>query len=326
MGRMLAEISGKRIEQCIGHVYCDQPMSKEFKTVAVVARRHRRSIVDTVLAVEQVLRDRGLSIVFEDATASFLPAAEGRKTRAKLARRELGAASDLVVVVGGDGSLRGVSRDIALNGGPVVGVNRGGLGFLAAVSPDQLETQLGCILSGDYSLEDHFLLSAEVYREGEEVSSARALNDVVLHPGSMARMMEFALWIDGDYVYDQRSDGLIVASPTGSTAYALSAGGPIMHPALDAIVIVPMFPHTLTSRPLVVPGDARLTIKVIHAANAKAQLSFDSQVNLSLKEGDEIRVRKHSTPLRLVYPTGHNFYEACRSKLDWASRLGGQNL
>ncbi len=298
-------------------------MSSQFATVAVVARRQRRNIADTVLAVEQVLEEHGVDVVFEDATAGFLPASDA--ARRTLPRKALGEVSDLVVVVGGDGSLLGVSRDIALDGVPVVGVNRGGLGFLAAVSPDQLDTQIGGILTGEFSIEDHFLLSATVQREGTDVARAMALNDVVMHPGTMARMMEFALWVDDSYVYDQRSDGLIVASPTGSTAYALSAGGPIMHPSLDAIVIVPMFPHTLTSRPLVVRGDAEIKIKVLRTADTAAELSFDSQVNVPLDVGDEVVVSKYAHPLKLVYPTGHNFYEACRSKLDWASRLGGQS-
>ena len=316
------------IEHRAVHVYCGRSMSAQnstaFQTVAVVARRQRRNIADTVLAVEQVLTERGIKVVFEDATEGFLEDG-GDRRRVTMPRKDLGAASDLIVVVGGDGSLLGVSRDIALNGVPVVGVNRGGLGFLAAVSPDALEEQLGSILAGEFSIEDHFLLTADVQRGDDLLASARALNDVVVHPGSMARMMEFELWIDGDYVYDQRSDGLIVASPTGSTAYALSAGGPIMHPNLDAIVIVPMFPHTLTSRPLVVRGESEIRIRVIRTGSDQAELSFDSQVNVPLLEGDEVVVAKHSTPLRLVYPTGHNFYEACRSKLDWASRLGGRD-
>ena len=145
----------------------------------------------------------------------------------------------------------GSRGELAHSSVPVLGVNRGGLGFLAGVSPDQLENQISDVFEGRYETEEHFLLQARVLREEQEFANSTALNDVVVHPGSMAHMMEFALWVDDKYVYDQRSEGVIVASPTGSTAYSLSAGGPIMHPNLDAIVIVPMFPHTLTSRPLV---------------------------------------------------------------------------
>ena len=296
-------------------------MKTVFQTVAVVARRRTKAIVDTVLAVETVLTDFGVALVFEDDTAGFVGGAASKTT---LPRDQLGQSCDLIVVVGGDGSLLGVARDIAPHGIPVVGVNRGGLGFLAAVAPDELALQLKGILSGDYKAEDHFLLHGQVSRHGAVQSNCTALNDVVIHAGNMARMMEFELWIDGEFVYDQRSDGVIVASPTGSTAYALSAGGPIMHPALDALAVVPMFPHTLTSRPLVVPGDATLSIKVTHASDTTPQASFDSQVNLGLEQGDEVTIQKYDAPLRLLYPTGHSFYESCRSKLDWASRLGGQ--
>lgn len=296
-------------------------MQNHFHTIAVVARRQTPAIVDTVLAVEQVLTDLGVTVLFEDDTAGFVG---GATPRHALPREQLGEASDLIVVVGGDGSLLGVARDIAPHGVPVVGINRGGLGFLAAVPPDQLAAQLRGILSGDYNVEDHFLLHGRVLRDGECVSTCTALNDVVIHAGNMARMMEFELWIDNDFVYDQRSDGVIVASPTGSTAYALSAGGPIMHPALDAVAVVPMFPHTLTSRPLVVPGDTTLRIRVTRTTDSTPQASFDSQVNVALALGDTVEIEKYHAPLRLVYPTGHSFYESCRSKLDWASRLGGQ--
>ena len=166
----------------------------------------------------------------------------------------MGSAADLVVVVGGDGSLLGFGREMAASGVPVVGVNRGGLGFLAAISPEQIDTKFQEILDGQFTTEEHFLLQASIMRDGEVIAQQSALNDVVVSPGGVMGMMEFSLWLNDEFVYDQRSDGLIVASPTGSTAYALSAGGPIMHPGLDAIVVVPMFPHTLTSRPL---GGAR---------------------------------------------------------------------
>ena len=164
----------------------------------------------------------------------------------------------------------------------------------------------------------------EFSRAGAVIARSNALNDVVTHAGSLARMIEFELWVNDEYVYAQRSDGVIVASPTGSTAYSLSAGGPIMHPSLDAIVIVPMFPHTLSSRPLVVRGDSVVRIRLNNTQDATAQLSCDSQVNKPLQVADEIVIAKNRSPLRLLYPQGHSFYESCRSKLDWASRLGGR--
>ena len=290
-----------------------------FRRVGVVARHHTETILESVLTVEAVLQRAEIDVVVDADTASVLPQG-AHKIVEKSALENL----DLVVVVGGDGSLLGYGRDLAASGVPVVGVNRGGLGFLAAVSPEQIETSFEQILRGDFAIEEHFLLQASVNRQGQVIAMQSALNDVVVNPGSPARMMEFALWVDDEYVYDQRSDGLIIASPTGSTAYALSAGGPIMHPGLDAIVIVPMFPHTLTSRPLVVPGEKVLRLRLLDVSDAEPQMSCDSQIHVELQIGDEIVIEKHSAPLRLLYPLGHSFYQSCRSKLDWGSRLGGQ--
>jgi NAD+ kinase len=294
-------------------------MTASFSTVGVISRRDSPEILDSVLAVQDCLVRRGVSVLLEDATARMLDGCSNGVS----SRSELGERCDLIVVVGGDGSLLGVGRDLAHAGVPVLGINRGGLGFLADISPDQIDSRLPEVLAGQYSVEDHFLLDARVVRDGTLVGHSPALNDVVVHLGGMSRMMEFSLWVDGQFVYDQRSDGLIIASPTGSTAYSLSAGGPIMHPALDAIVIVPMFPHTLTSRPLVVRGQSAITVVIGETSNADGQVSCDSQVNFDLLAGDEVRISKYKTPLRLVYPLGHSFYESCRSKLDWASRLGG---
>ena len=261
-----------------------------------------------------VLAQHGVEVVVEDATADMLG---NGCTRAP--RQQLGDRCDLIVVVGGDGSLLGVGRDLAHTGVPVLGVNRGGLGFLADISPEQISVRLAEVLRGEYVVEDHFLLNAAVVRGEETLGTSLALNDVVVHMGGMARIMEFSLWIDEQFVYDQRSDGLIVASPTGSTAYSLSAGGPIMHPSLDAIVVVPMFPHTLTSRPLMVPSVSQIRVRVAQ----DAEVSCDSQVDFTLRAGDDVRISKAPAPLRLVYSLGHSFYDSCRSKLDWASRLGG---
>jgi len=289
-------------------------MPGSFSTVGLIGRHGSPQIVDSLLAVTECLDRHGVETLIEDETAHFL----GNGAHSHAARQELGARCDLIVVVGGDGSLLGVGRDLAHSGVPVLGINRGGLGFLADISPPQIAAKLGDVLSGAYVIEDHFLLNATITRGDEQLGSSPALNDVVVHIGGMARMMELSLWVNDEFVYDQRSDGLIIASPTGSTAYALSAGGPIMHPSLDAIVIVPMFPHTLTSRPLVVPGHSEIRV----VATEDAEITCDSQVDFVLKSGDEVRISKYANPLRLVYNLGHSFYESCRSKLDWASRLG----
>ena len=300
--------------------------NSQFQTVGLIGRQAGAGLIDSLGAVIGCLLRHGVSVLLEDRTAQLgpFPGGVAQDELATASRAVLGQRCDLIVVVGGDGSLLGVARDLAHTRKPVLGVNRGGLGFLADIAPKRIPEQLGAVLAGEYRVEDHFLLAASVQRDGSELMRSPALNDVVVHPGSMARMMEFSLAVNGDFVYDQRSDGLIVASPTGSTAYALSAGGPIMHPSLDAIVIVPMYPHTLTSRPLVVRGDS--AIEVTLGSVGQAQVSCDSQVNFKLQSGDQVRIEKYAAPLRLVYAYGHSFYESCRSKLDWATRLSGREL
>tara|TARA_B100000609_G_scaffold124420_1_gene99140 strand:+ start:597 stop:1490 length:894 start_codon:yes stop_codon:yes gene_type:complete len=295
-------------------------MKKKFNVVAIVARRLTDRILESITKIDSLLNEMGIQTLLEEKVLSALKLNRGDGV---VTRAELGGVADLVIVVGGDGSILGVSRDLAGSGVPVVGVNRGSLGFLAAIAPGDIEEKFEQILSGDYSIEDHFLLEARVFRDDVLVSSSTALNDVVVNPSSMSRMMEFDLLVNEEFVYNQRSDGIIVASPTGSTAYSLSAGGPIMHPRLDALVVVPMFPHTLTSRPLVVSGDSTVMVRIIDAAEGAPQLSCDSQINLPLEVGDVVKVGKSEEPLNLLYPAGHSFYESCRSKLDWASRLGG---
>jgi NAD+ kinase len=292
-----------------------------FKTVGIIARLSIRNVGESVARLVRFLGSRGVTIAVEQETATLL--ADQPHTVLPMAR--LGEVCDLIVVVGGDGSLLGAGRVLAESQVPVIGINRGALGFLADISPDTIEQKLGQVLDGDFIVDQRFLLHADVYRDGVQVGGSPALNDVVVHPGTMSRMLEFSVWVDGQFVYDQRSDGLIVASPTGSTAYALSAGGPIMHPNLDAIAIVPMFPHTLTSRPLVIPGSTVIRIILGHTTSTNPQVSCDSQVDIQAQTGDEVLISKYPHTLRLLYPRDHSFYESCRSKLDWASRLGGRS-
>ena len=288
----------------------------DFRRVAVVGRTDSPHVVDSLNIVLSALRDAGVTLVLEERTAALLSCGGG------MPRASLGEAVDLVVVVGGDGSILGVARDVAHTGVPVLGVNRGGLGFLADISPDQIADQIREVMAGAYTVEDRFLLEASVRRGEHSIDVGVALNDVVVHAGSMSRMMDFQLFVDEEFVYEQRSDGLIVSTPTGSTAYALSAGGPILHPRLDAVEIVPMFPHTLTSRPLVVYGDSTIGVRIGEAATPG--ISCDSQVDFDLQPRDEVCIAKHPNALRLAFPTGHSFYESCRSKLDWATRLRGR--
>lgn len=289
-----------------------------FRNIGLIGRPGSSALVEeTLMSLIAFLEKRGMQILLDEATSTQLPSSEHQRAKRKM----LGEVCDLVIVVGGDGCLLGAARDLARYKVPLLGINRGRLGFLTDISPDDIELRVGEVLAGQYEVEQRFLLEAQVKRDGLWMGENCALNDVVFHSGNSVKMLEFELFVDGDFVYRQRSDGLIVSTPTGSTAYALSGGGPIMHPRLDAIVLVPMFPHTLSSRPIVIDGNAEIKLFVSPSNDFKPLLNCDGQGGSVVEPGDWIYIRKRSHPLRLLHPQGHSFYEACRSKLGWSEVL-----
>ncbi len=291
-----------------------------FSCIGLTGRLENAKVVSTLQTVRDCLQKSGCRVLVEDSLCTAM----GGASRF-VARADLGAQCDLVIVVGGDGSLLGAARDLAPAGVPLLGINRGGLGFLADIPPEQVEAGVTRVLNGQYQTEEHFLLAGEVWRGETLLGRSPALNDVVLHHGTMARIIDTSVYANGELVYRQRSDGLIVASPTGSTAYALSAGGPILHPNIDAIAIVPMVPHTLTSRPLLVPSNTEVSAVLNRTVSENPQVSFDSQVSIGIQPGDRVRIRKHEQHLTLLYPLEHSFFESCRSKLAWATPLGSED-
>lgn len=292
---------------------------EHFRNIGIIGRLGSSQVLDTVRRLKRFLVERHLHVILDESIAEVLPG-HGMQT---CTRKLLGEICDLVIVVGGDGSLLGAARAMARHGTPVLGINRGSLGFLTDIRPDELETKVSEVLEGRYLLESRFLLEALVRRGEESIGQSDALNDVVLHPGKSTRMIEFELFIDGQFVCSQKADGLIVATPTGSTAYSLSAGGPIMHPKLDAIVIVPMYPHTLSSRPIVVDGNSELKVVVASDMQIYPLVSCDGQNHFTCAPGDTLTIRKKAQKLKLIHPLEHNYYEVCRTKLGWGSRLGG---
>lgn len=291
----------------------------EFRNIGIIGRLNSNKVIDTIKRLARYLIDEGYHVILDDRVADLMPGHGLQVSNVTL----LGEITDLVIVVGGDGSLLGAARALAKYNTPVLGINRGRLGFLTDISPDDsMCDEVQAVLDGHYISELRFLLDAEVRRDGNPIATASALNDVVLHPGKATRMISFDLWIEGQYVYNQRSDGLIVSTPTGSTAYALSGGGPIMHPKLDALVLVPMFPHTLSSRPIVVDGKSEIKIVIDPSMSIYPTISCDGQADIPCAPGDVITIRKKSHKLNLIHPKGHNFYEICRSKLGWSSNLG----
>lgn len=287
---------------------------EEFRNIGIIGRLGSKKVIETVRRLNRYLVEEGYHVILQDRIADIMPGHGMQVCTQKL----LGEVCDLVIVVGGDGSLLGAARALAKHNTPVLGINRGRLGFLTDISPDEgMEEAIQAVLDGNYIEEERFLLDAEIKRNGVSIATSEALNDVVLHPGKSARMIAFDLYIEGQFVHHQRADGMIVSSPTGSTAYALSGGGPIMHPKLDAIVLVPMFPHTLSSRPIVVDGNSEIKLVIGEGNETYPTVSCDGQKHLTCAPGDAVTIRKKPHRLKLIHPKDHNFYDVCRTKLGW---------
>ena len=291
---------------------------RQYSTIGLMGRFSNTNTGETFEHLYHHLHSLGLNVIVDADLEPQLPFTAERTETAE----QLGRHCDMVVVVGGDGSMLAAGRVLCEYDVPVLGVNRGRLGFLTDVTPAMIEQSLAAVLAGEFVVEKRFLLEMGLEREDQSLGSGVALNDVVLNSGFSARMIEFELYIDDDFVYRQRSDGLIVSTPTGSTAYALSAGGPITHPRLNALMLVPMNPHTLSSRPLVVDGDSLVRVQITDYNEVDPVISCDGQVNLNAGPGDIVHVRKKSAHLTLLHPPGHSFYATCREKLGWGNRPG----
>lgn len=288
-----------------------------YKTVGLIGKPAHEGANKSLNAILQYLKQRDCRILVESKVTSML-LGNGFES---MTLSEIGTQADLAIVVGGDGNMLGAARVLAKHDVAVVGVNRGNLGFLTDINPDDFEAQLDCIFNGECVREQRFILQVEVYRQGEKQSANSAVNEVVLHHGKVAHMMEFETYIDDNFVFSQRSDGLIIATPTGSTAYSLSGGGPILTPNLDALTLVPMFPHTLSSRPIVVDANSTVKLKVSIDNTDNLQVSCDSHIVLEVLPGDEIHIRKNEDRLSLVHPKDYNYFNVLRTKLGWGSKL-----
>jgi len=293
-------------------------MAERFRTVGLIGKHGDESVARTLELLVDLLRSAGADGLFDAESAEKLPSF-GLPV---VDRQTLGRRSDLVIVVAGDGTFLNAARSLVDLDVPLLGVNLGRLGFLADVMPAEMNDRLTDVIAGDYDEERRFLLDARVVRDGQEIFSGSALNEVVAHKWHIARLIQFQTYIDGRLVNTQRSDGLIVATPTGSTAYSLSGGGPILHPGLEAVVLVPICPHTLSSRPLVVAADSEFEIRMGHSGEQpEAQLTCDGQTTMALAPADRIIIAQKQRRLRLVHPRGHDYFATLRAKLHWAREL-----
>ena len=290
-------------------------MNSDFKTIALVGKYNRPGSTGSLLRLADYLRKRGHEVMLTPHTAEFCDTLDYPVATLS----EMGTVADLAIVMGGDGTLLNIARTLVDHRVPLIGVNQGRLGFLADVSIDTMFSTLEDMLSGQYVAEERIMLMASVERAEDVLIAAYAFNDVVVSKSTLGRLIEFEVYIDNQFVYSQRADGLVVASPTGSTAYALSSGGPILHPTLEAVVMVPICPHTLSARPIAVNSHSEIEINLIHADDARVH--FDGQQHADLKIGDRVVIQRARNTVRLLHPVGHNYYDTLRQKLHWGEKL-----
>lgn len=292
-------------------------MDECFKKIGVIGKYQEASVKDEMRDLCQYLTSKHREVFIDRITAENVSDL-GYEV---LSRQELGERSDLCVVVGGDGTLLNAARSLSHYDTPLLGYNLGQMGFLTDISVQHLQAQLDKILGGEYREESRALLHASINRQGEVINQSCALNDVVVHKWHGARMLEYQTFIDGQFLNSSRADGLIVSTPTGSTAYALSGGGPILHPSLQAIVLVPICPHTMTFRPIVVHADCTVEVVVTDCNQTEAQVVCDGQISLGLQAEDRIIIRRHNHMIRLIHPENYDYYAILRAKLHWGKRL-----
>ncbi|AVR88793.1 NAD kinase [Thauera aromatica] len=289
-------------------------MSTNFRTLALIGKYQSPDVAESVLTIARFLRERGLLVWIEQGTASSIG---GAADFAAASYECIAAEADLAVVVGGDGTMLNTARRLVEHAVPLVGINLGRLGFLTDIARSDALARLDEIVAGRYTEEVRFMLDAEVLRGGVRVFHTLALNDVVVNKGELGRMIEFELSVDGEFVYTQRSDGMIVSSPTGSTAYALSSNGPILHPSVGGIALVPLCPHALTARPITLPDSCRIDIVLLPPQDARVH--FDGQARFDLRAGDCVRVSRSPHSLRLLHPEGYSYFAMLREKLHWSA-------
>ena len=281
---------------------------------------------DTLIGLEQRLRDRGVDAVWSHDAAALFDPSEGvgaSSPRTTAERSDLAAQVDLVIVLGGDGTLLAIAKAIAESGHdiPILAVNFGSLGFLTEITRPEIFQSLDTVISGKATHDLRMMLRASATRAGRPLLTHLALNDVVFSRTALSRMIELEVSVGDQFVASVKADGLIVATPTGSTAYNLAAGGPIVHPSMDALVLTPIAPHTLTNRPIVISADREVRVKSAGTnAGDEVYVTVDGQTGFALNEGDEIAITKADRPIRLIRATTRSYFEVLRQKLKWNER------
>lgn len=286
-----------------------------FKKIGLVARHSKPEVLQSLLSLAQFLERQGLNVFIDRESVSRADAAG----HPLIDRADFGKIVDVAIVLGGDGTMLSVARLLAPYRVPLIGVNQGRLGFMTDIPLHQMFDSIAAILSGEFLPEERILLQSSLIRDGAEISTHLAFNDIVINRGVTGAMIEFEIFIDKQFVYSQRSDGLIISTPTGSTAYSLAAGGPILHPTVPAIALVPICPQSLSNRPIAVNDSS--VVEFMLTRGTDTHVHFDGQSNCPLHELDRVVIRRYRNPLKILHPVGYNYYDMLRHKLHWGERL-----
>ncbi len=288
------------------------------RKIGIISKPRKADIAAVVPRLLEWLRAHQLEVFYDQETAECIAGGQAR-SGTQVPREELPAKTDIIILLGGDGTLLAAARMMGDSTVPILPVNLGGLGFLTSVTLEELYSVLDEVLAGNHRISERGMLEAEITRKGQVVEKHRALNDAAVNKATLARIIDLELFIEGGYVCSYKADGLIVSTPTGSTAYSLAAGGPIVYPVLDAFIVTPICPHSLTNRPLVIPDNMRIEI-VVHAGDEAIYLTIDGQVGIELTEGDRIAIRKAPNKLHVIRPMQKTYFQILRSKLKWGGR------
>jgi len=292
-------------------------MPPAFKRVALIGKP-TPEIAASLRALRELLRKRGCKVLIEKETAASV----GKNGATVAGYDDIGRGADLAIVVGGDGTMLAAARNLARHKVPLAGINQGRLGFMTDIALSEMRASVGAILEGRHVIEERALIDAEILRGRKKVLRTLALNEAVVTKGSQARLIEFKLTINGEYVYRLRADGVIVATPTGSTAYALSAQGPILQPTVPAFALVPLNPHVLSARPVSVSDSSVIEIELLRALDARAH--FDGFALTDLQEGDRLVLKRSADAIRFVHPPGYSYFTMLREKLRWSKAFGNR--
>ena len=295
----------------------DIEQKRIFKTIGLIGKYADPSVEDALVSLHEYFLSNDCNVLLDENTAAVFTDHEMEP----VTRSQLGERCDLVIIVGGDGTLLSAARTLVGFGVPLLGINLGHLGFLVDLCAIDVHKALDEIMAGEYTEENRFLIISEIERDGDYFGGGNAFNDVVIHKADVARMIEIETYVDNKFMHSMHADGLIISTPTGSTAYSLSGGGPILYPSLNVLELVPICPHTMSNRPVVISGESEIDIVVSDHFSTQAQVTYDGQINFTLLPGDHVKIMRHPKHITILHPKDYDYFEILRAKLRWGEKL-----